>query len=104
VTPTSYRTRSGACRPTEDEWCQRLSAACAAHAGLGPASLVLYAVSTLYFETDAGDGFREPGVLQGAASGAADHHRPADRAGRVPADGLRVRGEQGGGQDDAASD
>ena len=28
---------------------------------LGPASLVLYDVSTLYFETDAGDGFREPG-------------------------------------------
>ena len=30
-------------------------------AGLGPASLVLYDVSTLYFETDTGDGFREPG-------------------------------------------
>jgi transposase len=28
---------------------------------LGPASLVLYDVSTLYFETDASDGFREPG-------------------------------------------
>jgi hypothetical protein len=40
---------------------QALSKACAAHAGLGPASLVLYDVSTLYFETDAGDGFREPG-------------------------------------------
>jgi hypothetical protein len=38
-----------------------LAAACAAHAALGPASLVLYDVSTLYFETDAGDGFREPG-------------------------------------------
>ena len=33
----------------------------AARAGLGPASLVLFDVSTLYFETDAGDGFREPG-------------------------------------------
>jgi hypothetical protein len=42
-------------------WRQRLSAACAAHAGLGPASLVLYDVSTLYFETDASDGFRESG-------------------------------------------
>jgi hypothetical protein len=42
-------------------WRQRLAAACAAQAGLGPASLVLYDVSTLYFETDAGDGFREPG-------------------------------------------
>jgi hypothetical protein len=40
---------------------QALSAACAAHAGVGPASLVLFDVSTLYFETDAGDGFREPG-------------------------------------------
>jgi transposase len=28
---------------------------------LGPASLVLYDVSTLHFEIDAGDGFREPG-------------------------------------------
>jgi hypothetical protein len=40
---------------------EALAAACAAHAGLGPASLVLYDVSTLYFETDRGDGFREPG-------------------------------------------
>ncbi len=36
-------------------------AACAAHVGLGPATLVLYDVTTLYFETDEGDGFREPG-------------------------------------------
>ena len=35
--------------------------ACAAHAAVGPAVLVLYDVSTLHFETDAGDGFREPG-------------------------------------------
>jgi hypothetical protein len=38
-----------------------VAAACAAHARLGPASLVLYDVSTLYFETDAGDRSREPG-------------------------------------------
>ena len=44
-----------------DSFRQALSAACCAHAGLGPASLVLYDVSTLHFETDAGDGFREPG-------------------------------------------
>jgi hypothetical protein len=37
------------------------AAACAAHAGLGPASLVLYDVSTLYFKAGQGDGFREPG-------------------------------------------
>jgi Transposase DDE domain len=44
-----------------DTWRQGLAAACAAHAALGPTSLVLFDVSTLYFETDAGDGFREPG-------------------------------------------
>jgi hypothetical protein len=45
----------------ETQWRDRLAAACASHAALGPASLVLYDVSTLYFETDTGDGFREPG-------------------------------------------
>jgi hypothetical protein len=45
----------------KDSWRQKISAACATHAGLGPASLVLYDVSTLYFETDEGDGFRESG-------------------------------------------
>ena len=45
----------------EPSWRQRLAAACAGHAALGPASLVLCDVSALYFETDAGDGFREPG-------------------------------------------
>lgn len=40
---------------------QALSTACAVRAALGPASLVLYDVTTLHFQTDAGDGFREPG-------------------------------------------
>lgn len=39
---------------------QALSTACTSHAQLGQASLVLYDVSTLHFETDAGDRFREP--------------------------------------------
>jgi hypothetical protein len=43
------------------EWRDALASACAAHVGLGPATLVLYDVTTLYFETDEGDGFREPG-------------------------------------------
>ena len=43
------------------KWRQKLAAACARHAALGPASLVMFDVSTLYFETDTGDGFREPG-------------------------------------------
>lgn len=42
-------------------WREALAGACAKRAGLGPASLVLYDVSTLYFETDTGDGFRESG-------------------------------------------
>jgi hypothetical protein len=62
VTPASYRTVKRRLPVyAQDCWRQRLSAACAAHAGLGPASLVLYDVSTLYFETDEGDGFRESG-------------------------------------------
>jgi hypothetical protein len=44
-----------------DGFRRKLAAACARHAGLGPSSLVLFDVSTLYFETDTGDGFRESG-------------------------------------------
>jgi len=62
VAPASYRTLKRRLPAyAQEEWRQRLSEACAAHARLGPASLVLYDVSTLYFETDQGDGFREPG-------------------------------------------
>jgi hypothetical protein len=62
VTTVSYRTVERRLPAyAQEAWRQRLSQACAAHARLGPASLVLYDVSTLYFETDQGDGFREPG-------------------------------------------
>src|SRR5262245_5773426 len=62
LAPAPYRTVTRRLRAyAKDSWRQKISAACAAHAGLGPASLVLYDVSTLYFETDEGDGFREPG-------------------------------------------
>jgi hypothetical protein len=44
-----------------DGFRQKLAAACARHAALSATSLVLFDVSTLYFETDKGDGFREPG-------------------------------------------
>ena len=56
--PTLNRRLPGFAKPA---FRQALSKACTRHAQLGPASLVLYDVSTLYFETDAGDGFREPG-------------------------------------------
>jgi hypothetical protein len=47
----------------KEAWRRKLSAACAAHARLGRASLVLYDVSTLYFETDAGDGSGQLAVM-----------------------------------------
>ena len=62
ISAASYRTLTrrlgGYAKP---QWRRRLASACAAHVNLGPATLVLYDVSTLYFETDQGDGFREPG-------------------------------------------
>jgi hypothetical protein len=62
VDPPLYRTLTRRLRVfATDSWQQKLAKACARHAGLGPASLVLYDVSTLYFEIDSGDGFREPG-------------------------------------------
>lgn len=39
----------------------RLTHACATHAGIGPGVLVLYDVTTLYFETGEADEFRKPG-------------------------------------------
>jgi hypothetical protein len=45
---------------------QALSTTCTAHAALGPASLVRYDVTTLYFEADTGDGFGEPGFSKDA--------------------------------------
>ncbi len=62
VRPPSYPTVNRRLRTyAADVWRERLSSLCAAHASLGPARLVLYDVTTLYFETDTGDGFREPG-------------------------------------------
>jgi hypothetical protein len=47
--------------PAGGQWRARLARACAEHVRLGPATLLLYDVTTLYFEADSGDGFREPG-------------------------------------------
>lgn len=62
ISPASYATLKR-CLPgyATEQRQAALSAACAKHAELGPATLVLYDVSTLYYETDTGDGFREPG-------------------------------------------
>ncbi len=60
--PVSYPTiKRRLPRYGEQSWRRGLAAACAKRAALGPASLVLYDVSTLYFEIHQGDGFREPG-------------------------------------------
>jgi Transposase DDE domain len=62
IGPVSYRTMKRRLPVYSAQgWRESLAAACARQAKLGPASLVLYDVSTLYFETDTGDGFREPG-------------------------------------------
>ncbi len=62
VEPASYATIKRRL-PTyaQPRWRRSLATASARRADLGPASLVLFDASTLYFETDAGDGFREPG-------------------------------------------
>jgi hypothetical protein len=62
ITPPSYPTIKRRLQVyATEQWRQRLAGACAAHIGLGPATLVVYDVTTLHFETDEGDGFREPG-------------------------------------------
>jgi len=62
IAAPSYPRSTGGCPVyATDQWRQQLARVCAAHVGLGPATLVLYDVTTLYFETDEGDGFREPG-------------------------------------------
>jgi len=62
IEPVSYRTlkRRLSVYSTEG-WREGLARICAAHTHLGPATLVLYDVTTLYFEAHEGDGFREPG-------------------------------------------
>lgn len=62
VASASYRTIQRRL-PTysTDDFRDRLTQACASHAGIGPGVLVLYDVTTLYFETDEGDEFGEPG-------------------------------------------
>ena len=65
IAPPSYATLNRRLPAyAKDAWRNKLSAACAEHARLGRASLVLYDVSTLYFETGKGDGFRESGFCK----------------------------------------
>ena len=62
IKPPSYRTIERRLPVyAKDPWRRQLAAGFAGHVGLGPATLVLYDVTTLDFETDEGDGFRESG-------------------------------------------
>jgi hypothetical protein len=62
LAPPAYRTITRALpRYGTEEFRAKLAAVCASRARLGPAALVLYDASTLYFETQEGDGFRESG-------------------------------------------
>jgi hypothetical protein len=96
ITASSYPTisRRLPVYPTE-QWRRRLAGASAAHVRLGPATLVIYDVTTLYFEIDEGDGFREPGFSKERRL------EPQITVGLLtdvrgfPLQGARVRGEQG---------
>ncbi|KAE8762127.1 IS1634 family transposase [Georgenia thermotolerans] len=62
LAPASYATvKRRLPRYAAPDFRKALAAALAERAELGPAALILYDVSTLYFEADEGDGFREPG-------------------------------------------
>ena len=69
-------------RYATEQWRARIATSCAAHAGLGPATLVLYDVTTLYFETDEGDG----SASQGSARSNAWSHRSLSACWPMPAD------------------
>ncbi len=87
----------------KESWRERLAALCAHHVGLGPPTLLLYNVTTLYFETDT-DGFRESGFsTERRLEPQITVGLLTDTAG-VPVDGQRVRGRQGRDHHDAAGD
>jgi hypothetical protein len=108
VAPASYRTLKRRLPAyAEDEWRQRLSAACAAYAGLGPASLVLYDVSVrheaLVVRVGVRDHHRGPGRSRGREAGGSLAGETPGRAGaaltkpcRVSTAGWRGRGERAG--------
>lgn len=81
--------------PAGGPWRARLARACAEHVRLGPATLLLYDVTTLYFEADEGDGFREPGFSKERRLEPQITVGLLTRRGGVPADGARVRGQPG---------
>ena len=106
--PPSYRTVERRLPAyAQEEWRQRLSAACAAHARLGPASLVLYDVSVrheaLVVRVGVRDHHRGLGRSRGREAGGSLAGETPGRAGaaltkpcRVSTAGWRGRGERAG--------
>jgi hypothetical protein len=86
----------------DDAWRHKLAAACAVHAGFGPASLVLRVraglagalrrVHVVLRDRHRGRVSRA-GVLQGTPAGAADHDRAAHRRLGLPVAGGGLRGQ-----------
>ena len=105
IAPVSYRTLKRRLPAyAADAWRERLAALCAHHVSLGPASLLLYDVTTLYFETDAGDGFRESGFSKERRLEPQITVGLLTDAAGFCADGRGVRGQQGRDHHDAAGD
>jgi hypothetical protein len=105
IVPVSYRTLKRRLPAyAADAWRERLAALCAHHVSLGPATLLLYDVTTLYFETDAGDGFRESGFSKERRLEPQITVGLLTDAAGFCADGQRVRGQQGRDHHDAAGD
>lgn len=103
ITPVAYRTLKRRLPAyAKDEWRERLAALCAAHVGLGPATLLLYDVTTLYFETDTGDGFRESGFSKERRLEPQITVGLLTNASGFPLMVKRIRGQQSGDHHDAA--
>ena len=78
LTPVSYATvKRHLPRYAAEEFTRGLSRLLAGRARIDRASLVLFDVTTLYFETDKADGLARAGLLEGKTPGAADHGRAA---------------------------
>jgi hypothetical protein len=71
---------------------EKLAAACAAPAALDPSSLIMFEVSTLYFETDAGGGFRELGSPKERRLEPQTHHGLLTDAAPAASDASRQMG------------
>jgi hypothetical protein len=105
IAPISYRTLKRRLPAYAGEaWRERLAALCVQHVGLGPATLLLYDVTTLYFETDVGDGFRESGFSKERRLEPQITVGLLTDAAGFSVDGQRVRGQHGRDHHDAAHD